>query len=113
MSDKPQNLSIEDFAKLDIRVGTITKAEAVKKSKLLHLEVFFGAEVGTRTVAAGIAEAYNPDGIIGLQVVAVLNLAPREMKGITSTAMLLAGRSATGQLVLLNPNGIAEGGEVG
>ena len=110
---KPQNLSIDDFAKLDIRVGTITQAESVKKSKLLNLQVSFGPEIGTRTILASISEAYSPETIIGLEVVAVLNLAPREMKGIMSNGMLLAGRSSTGQLILVNPNGIAEGGEVG
>lgn len=110
---KPTNLPAEDFFKFDIRVGTITQAEAVKKSKLLNLQVSFGSEIGTRTILAGIAEAFSPETIVGLQVVAVLNLAPREMKGIMSNGMLLAGRSATGQLVLVNPNGIAEGGEVG
>lgn len=110
---KPTNLSAEDFFKLDIRAGTITQAEAVKKSKLLNLQVSFGPEIGTRTILAGISEAYSPDTIVGLQVVAVLNLAPREMKGIVSNGMLLAGRSATGQLILVSPNGIAEGGEIG
>jgi methionyl-tRNA synthetase len=110
---KPQNLAYDDFAKLDIRVGTVTQAEPVKKSKLLRLQVSFGPETGERTILAGISEAYSPETILGLQVVAVLNLAPREMKGIVSNGMLLAGRSSTGQLILLNPNGIAEGGEVG
>lgn len=110
---KPTNLSADDFFKFDIRVGTITQAEPVKKSKLLNLQVSFGSEIGSRTILAGIAEAYNPEGLIGLQIVAVLNLAPREMKGIMSHGMLLAGRSATGQLILVNPNGIAEGEEVG
>jgi methionyl-tRNA synthetase len=110
---KPTNLPADDFFKFDIRVGTITQAEAIKKSKLLNLKVSFGAEIGERTILAGIAEAYNPEGLIGLQIVAVLNLAPREMKGIMSHGMLLAGRNATGQLVLVSPNGIAEGGEVG
>lgn len=110
---KPTNLPAEDFFKFDIRVGTITQAEPVKKSKLLNLQVSFGPEIGTRTILAGIAEAFNPESLPGLQVVAVLNLAPREMKGIMSHGMLLAGHSATGQLILVNPNGIAEGGEVG
>lgn len=111
--DKPPNLPADDFFKFDIRVGTVTAAEAVKKSKLLNLQVSFGPEVGTRTILAGISEAYSPDTMVGLQVVAVLNLAPREMKGIVSHGMLLAGRSSTGQLILVNPNGIAEGGEIG
>jgi methionyl-tRNA synthetase len=107
-------ISAEDFFKADIRAGTITSAEAVPKSKkLLKMSVSFGPEIGTRTILAGIAEAYNPEGIVGLQVVAVVNLPPRAMMGIESHGMLLAGRSATGQLILVSPNGIAEGQQIG
>jgi methionyl-tRNA synthetase len=113
-SPKPQDLSYLEFVKYDLRVGTVTAAEAVPKSKkLLKLSVSFGPEIGVRTILAGIAEAYSPETINGLQVVAVLNLAPRAMMGIESHGMLLAGRSTTGQLILVNPNGIAEGGEIG
>ncbi len=107
-------ITFDDFIKADIRVGTITQAEAVPKSKkLLKLSVSFGAEIGTRTILAGIAEAYNPDGIVGLQIVAVVNIPPRAMMGTESHGMLLAGRSVTGQLILVSPNGIAEGERIG
>lgn len=107
-------ISADDFFKADLRAGTITSAEAVPKSKkLLKMSVSFGPEIGTRTILAGIAEAYNPEGIVGLQVVAVVNLPPRAMMGIESHGMLLAGRSATGQLILVSPNGIAEGETIG
>lgn len=113
-TSKPDNLSYMDFVKFDLRVGTVVAAEAVPKSKkLLKLSVSFGPDVGTRTILAGIAEGYSPETINGLQVVAVLNLAPRTMMGLESHGMLLAGRSATGQIILVNPNGIAEGGEIG
>ena len=107
-------ITYEDFVKVDMRVGTITQAESVPKSKkLLKLSVFFGAELGTRTILAGIAEAYNAEAIVGLQIVAVTNLPPREMMGIESNGMLLAGWSATGQLTLVSPNGIADGQRIG
>jgi methionine--tRNA ligase beta chain len=106
-------ITFDEFIKADIRVGTIATAEPIPRSKMLKLTVSFGAELGTRTVLAGIAEAYNAEALPGLQIVAVVNLPPREMKGITSEAMLLAGRSTTGQLILVSPNGIAEGERIG
>jgi len=111
--DQSSVISFDDFVKVDIRAGSITEAAPVPKSKLLNLKVYFGPEIGTRTVLAGISEAYSPETIVGLQVVAVVNLPPREMKGIVSEAMLLAGRSSTGQLILVNPNGIADGDRIG
>ena len=101
MTTKPENLSYEDFAKFDIRVGTIAKAEVVPKSKkLLKLEVSFGPEVGSRTILAGIAssamiydagiERCDPTILVGYRVIAILNLAPRQMMGIESHGMILA-----------------------
>ncbi len=107
-------ITFDDFVKADMRVGTITAAEEVPKSKkLLKLSVSFGPEIGTRTILAGIAEAYSHLTIVGLQVVAVVNLPPRQMMGIESNGMLLAGRTPEGALRLIFPNGIAEGGRIG
>lgn len=115
-NDKLQNLPYEDFAKLDIRVGEIRTAEAVPKSKkLLKMIVNFGPEIGDRQVVAGIAESYDPNCIIGLRVVAVLNIAPRQMMGLTSEAMLLAGDTTMGgayPVTLVSPNGIKLGGDI-
>ena|SRR5579885_1448271 len=89
-------ISFEDFLKLDIRVGQITSAEPVPKSKkLLKLQVDFGTEIGVRTILAGIA---GPDPVGKAEnltlakpkVLAVVNLAPRMMMGIESHGMLLA-----------------------
>jgi len=112
---KPQNLAYDDFAKLDIRVGLITKAEAIPKSKkLLKLEVDFAEATGPRTILAGIAESYaDINACLGQAIVAVLNLAPRTMMGIESHGMLLAGRDGFGRIALVNPGGIVIGGEVG
>lgn len=112
---KPDNLSYEDFAKLDIRVGIITKSEAIPKSKkLLKLEVFFGPEVGHRVILAGIAESFfEPTSVVGMQITAILNLAPRTMMGIESHGMLLAGRWTDGRLSLVQCLGVEPGGSIG
>ena len=109
---KPQNLSYDTFASLDLRVGTVRKAESVPKSKkLLKLEVDFGTEV--RTIVAGVAETYTPELMLGNQVLAVLNLAPRTMMGIESHGMLLAGHKADGRLSIALVPGVPDGGEIG
>lgn len=110
-------ITIDDFAKMDLRVGTIVKAESVPKSKLVKLEVSFGTE--TRTILAGIASMVPslPDGKVegfqGRQVVAVLNLPPREMKGIVSNGMLLAAHDADGKLALASCPGAPDGAALG
>lgn len=106
-------ITFDEFLKVDIRVGTVTHAESVPKSKkLLKLKVSFGPEIGERTIMAGIAEHYN-ESIIGLKVVAVINLMPRTMMGVESHGMLLAGHGPTNSVVLLNPGDIVEGNDVG
>jgi methionine--tRNA ligase beta chain len=100
------NLSYEDFVKFDIRVGTVVSAEPVAKSKkLLKLEVSFGMEIGCRTILAGVANSFAyVEYLIDRQVIAVLNLAPREMMGITSNGMLLAAplNDGSGRVSLLS-----------
>lgn len=114
MTTKPENLSYEDFAKLDIRVGTILKAETVPKSKkLLMLDVFFGAEVGTRVILAGIAGSYDPNLVTGTKIVAILNLAPRQMMGIESHGMILACHDQDNKVWLIQPGPVLDGTEVG
>lgn len=110
MSD---TITIDDFGKIDLRVGTITSAEAVPKSKLLKLSVSFGPELGTKTVLAGIAKDFLPETLVGTQVLAVLNLPPREMKGILSEGMLLATQTAEGKLVLASCPGAPDGAKLG
>jgi methionyl-tRNA synthetase len=112
-------ITIDDFAKIDLRVGTITSAESIPKSKLLKLSVSFGAEIGTKTILAGIASMvpFLLDGKVenmeGTQVLAVLNLPPREMKGIVSEGMLLATQTAEGKLVLASCLGAPDGAKLG
>jgi methionine--tRNA ligase beta chain len=106
-------ISIDDFAKMDLRVGTITAAESIPKSKLLKLSVSFGDEIGTKTVLAGIAKDFLPETLPGTPVLAVLNLPPREMKGFVSEAMLLATQTADGKLVLASCPGAPDGAKLG
>ena len=92
----------DDFAKLDLRVGTIVAAEKVPKAdKLLKLQVDLGFE--TRTIVSGIAEHFKPEDITGKQVVVVANLAPRKMRGIESNGMILMAGDKAGKLHFVNP----------
>jgi methionyl-tRNA synthetase len=92
-------ISIDDFAKIELRVGQVKAAEKVKGAdKLLRLEVDLGTEV--RQVVAGIAEAYAPELLIGRKVVIVANLAPRKLRGLESNGMIVAASPEGGKAVL-------------
>ena len=92
-------ISIDDFAKIELRVGLVKVAERVPKAdKLLRLEVDIGSE--TRQVLAGIAEAYAPESLIGRKVVIVANLAPRKLRGMESNGMVVAASLEDGKPVL-------------
>ena len=92
-------ITIDDFAKVDLRVGVVKIAERVPKSdKLLRLEIDIGTEV--RQVLAGIAEAYAPETLVGRKVVIVANLLPRKMRGLESNGMIVAASLEGGQPVL-------------
>jgi methionyl-tRNA synthetase len=97
-----ENIQFDDFSAMDIRVATIIAAEKVEKTKkLLKLTVNTGLD--ERTVVSGIAEHYKPEDIIGKQVSMIVNLAPREIKGIVSQGMILMAEDATGKLVFVAP----------
>src|SRR5205814_911180 len=92
-------IAIDDFAKIEMRVGQVKAAEKVKGAdKLLRLEVDIGSEV--RQVVAGIAEAYAPESLIGRKVVIVANLAPRKLRGLESNGMIVAASAEGGKPVL-------------
>jgi methionyl-tRNA synthetase len=94
-----EKISIDDFAKVELRVGLVKVAERVPKAdKLLRLEIDIGTEV--RQVLAGIAEAYAPETLIGRKVVIVANLAPRKLRGMESNGMIVAASLEGGQPVL-------------
>jgi methionyl-tRNA synthetase len=99
---KPE-IVFDDFAKIDLRVGTIVAASKVEKAdKLLQLSVDLGFE--TRTIVSGIAQHFEPESIIGKQVTVVVNLAPRKMRGIESNGMILMAEDANGKLHFVNPS---------
>jgi methionyl-tRNA synthetase len=92
-------ITIDDFTKVELRVGVVKLAEKVKGAdKLLRLEVDIGTEV--RQVVAGIAEAYAPESLVGRKVVIVANLAPRKLRGLESNGMIVAASVGDGKPVL-------------
>ena len=104
-----ENVDFDSFGKMDIRVATILEAEAVPKTKkLLKLKLDTGLD--ERTVVSGIAEHYKPEDIVGKQVLLLANLAPREIKGITSQGMILMAQDADGKLVFAQPGQAVKNG---
>jgi methionyl-tRNA synthetase len=99
----------DDFAKIDLKVGTILAAEKVEKAdKLLKLEIDLGFE--KRTIVSGIALHFKPEDIVGKQVTVVINLAPRKMRGIESNGMILMAEDATGKLHFVKPENVIDNG---
>ena len=110
---EPQKDTIlfDDFQKMDIRVSTILAAEKVAKTKkLLKLTVDTG--IDQRTIVSGIAEYFTPEELIGRRVLVLVNLAPRELKGILSQGMILMAEDASGKLLLLGPDGNTNNGAI-
>lgn len=108
-----EEISFDDFGKIDLRTATIIEAEKVEKAdKLLKLTVDTGVDV--RTVVSGIAESFAPEEIIGKQVMILLNLAPRKIRGIESQGMLLLTTQPDGKLSFVTPDNEVENGvEIG
>ncbi len=98
-----ENIQFDDFAKMDIRIGTILEAEAVKKSKKL-LKFLIDDGLDKRIILSGIAEHFRPEEMVGKQVTFIANLAPRMMMGIESQGMILMAEDKDGSLALLQPN---------
>ncbi len=98
-----ENINFDNFAKMDIRIGTILEAEAVKKSKKL-LKFLIDDGLEKRTILSGIAEHFSPEEMLGKQVTFIANLAPRMMMGIESQGMILMAEDKDGSLSLLQPH---------
>lgn len=102
VAEQKAEITFDDFQAQDIRVATILEAEKVAKTKkLLKLTVDTG--IDTRTIVSGIAEHFTPEELVGQQVLVLVNLAPRELKGIVSKGMILMAEDASGALRLVRP----------
>lgn len=108
-----ESISYDDFAKMDIRIGTIVAAEKMPKAdRLLVLTVDTG--IDTRTIVSGIATSFEPGDIVGKRVTVLVNLAPRKLRGTESQGMILMTENADGKLVFMAPaeDGVPNGGQV-
>ena len=114
VTPQKETTSFEDFAKIDLRIGTIIEAEKMPKAnKLLVLKVDTGIDV--RTIVSGIAEHFTPEEVIGKKVTVLVNLAPRALRGVESEGMLLLTNTPEGKLVFVNPDtdGVDNGAVIG
>lgn len=106
-----EEIEFDDFTKVEMRVGTIETAEAVPKtSRLLKLSVNLGFE--TRTIVSGLAEHYKAEDLIGQQVIVVVNLKARKLRGVLSQGMVLTAETLEGELQLLQPMAKVENGSI-
>jgi methionyl-tRNA synthetase len=103
LTPQKEEITFDDFVKLDVRVATIKAAETVKKSKKL-LKLTLDTGLDQRTVLSGIAEHYAPEDIVGQQVCVLINLAPRKMMGIESQGMVLMAENQDGSLAFVQPD---------
>ncbi|MBE6206002.1 MAG: methionine--tRNA ligase [Rikenellaceae bacterium] len=111
ITEQKEEITFDDFQRMDIRVSTILAAEKVAKTKkLLKLTVDTG--IDKRTIVSGIAEHFTPEELVGRQVLVLVNLAPRELKGITSQGMILMAEDASGKLELLRPENAVNNGAI-
>ena len=113
VAEQKEEVSFDDFSKMDIRISTIVAAEKVAKTKkLLKLTVDTG--IDRRTIVSGIAEYFKPEELVGRQVPVLVNLAPRELKGIRSEGMILMAEDAVRGLVMMRPEEkVTDGSQVG
>ncbi len=114
VAPQADEVTFDEFGRMDIRVSTILEAEKVAKTKKL-LKLTIDTGIDRRVIVSGIAEFFTPEELVGRQVLVLVNLAPRELKGIVSQGMILMGEDpATGRLALLTPDGkVTSGTKVG
>ncbi|WP_116599146.1 tRNA-binding protein [Primorskyibacter marinus] len=108
-------VTIDDFLKLDIRVGTVTRAEPFPEARrpAIKLWIDFGAEVGQKKCSAQITQHYDPESIIGQQVMAVVNFPPRQIGPFMSECLTLGLSDENGDIVLIGPKApVPDGGKM-
>lgn len=106
--------TIEDFQKLDIRIGTVLTAGPFPEARVpaIKLEIDFGPEIGIKRSSAQITKRYTPEEMVGRQVVAVVNFPPRRIAGFPSEVLVLGGVPGQGDVILLQPEQAAENGTI-
>lgn len=103
-------ITIDDFAKVDLRVGVIKSAERIEGTKLLKLQIDLGIE--TRQIISGIAEFYTPEELVGKKVIVIVNLKPRKIRGFDSQGMILAAGCKEDEEKGIKPRILTVDGEV-
>ncbi|MBR1795371.1 MAG: methionine--tRNA ligase subunit beta, partial [Bacteroidales bacterium] len=106
-----EEVTFDDFGRMDIRTATVLEAERVPKTdKLLKLTIDTG--IDTRTIVSGIAEYYSPEDMLGKQICILANLAPRKIRGIESKGMILMAKQGDGKMRFITPQEVVTNGAV-
>ncbi|MEM9796855.1 MAG: tRNA-binding protein [Pseudomonadota bacterium] len=109
------NIDFDDFMKVDVRVGRVTRAEPYPEARkpAIKMWIDFGGEIGERKTSAQVTAHYDPAGLVGKQVVAVVNFPPRQIGRFMSEVLVLGLPDANGEVVLLSPDqDVPEGGRM-